>query len=142
MKINLIWLSLGSLALAAVSGTAFGGTDSLESATPPATAAASLPSTQKAAEPPNSQLTLTVVGPLGAQYHLVYAAGQGWQFVDVPSRSAIVKVKSDGTVAPLAAATSGEIRPQTVFIDGPTGYTFVWAEGGWKFVGNIATAER
>jgi hypothetical protein len=33
--------------------------------------------------------------------------------------------------------------PLTVFIDGPSGFTFVWdREGGWKFVGKIVDKGR
>jgi hypothetical protein len=29
-------------------------------------------------------------------------------------------------------------EPLTVFIDGPTGFTFVWMrDAGWKFVGRV-----
>jgi hypothetical protein len=35
-------------------------------------------------------------------------------------------------------AVSGD-EPLTVFIDGPSGFTYVWnRDGGWKFVGKIA----
>lgn len=37
---------------------------------------------------------------------------------------------------PEGAIPDGE--PLTVFIDGPSGFTFVWdRDGGWKFVGKI-----
>jgi hypothetical protein len=41
------------------------------------------------------------------------------------------------------AATERDAReymdPLSVFIDGPTGYTFTWTgEGGWKFAGRIS----
>lgn len=28
--------------------------------------------------------------------------------------------------------------PLAVFVDGPTGYTFAWVDGGWQFVGRIS----
>ena len=38
---------------------------------------------------------------------------------------------------PAKEATPAD-EPLTVFIDGPSGFTFVWdREGGWKFVGKI-----
>jgi hypothetical protein len=38
-----------------------------------------------------------------------------------------------------AASAVPSAEPLTVFIDGPSGYTFVWTrEGAWKFVGKIA----
>jgi hypothetical protein len=34
-------------------------------------------------------------------------------------------------------------QPLTVFIDGPSGYTYVWMrDEGWKFVGRIAGRSR
>jgi hypothetical protein len=43
------------------------------------------------------------------------------------------------------AATLGALDgdPLTVFIDGPTGYTFVWTDtSGWKFVGYLSGGAR
>src|SRR5262249_38784288 len=136
-RMKAIWLSLASFPLAAITSTAFACGDSVRSEMGP-TAEVTGPADQA-----DSRLALTVLGPSGATYHLVYTAGQGWQFVDLPTRIAPIKVKSSVDLALPFAATSGEVHPQTVFIDGPTGYTFVWvADGGWKFVGNITGADR
>ena len=131
-----IWLPLMSFPLAAIIGTAFGCSNSVRSETGPHAAVA-----RHMDLAGDSRVALTVVGPSGARYHLVYTAGQGWQFVDPAPRIAAWKVKSGVDFAPPFGTTSGEVHPETVFIDGPTGYTFVWvAEQGWKFVGNIEAA--
>ena len=130
-----IWLSLASFPLAVISSTAFACSYSPKSETGPPAELTS------AAVQADSRLALAVVGPSGDTYHLVYAPGQGWQFVNLPTGVAPIKVKSSGDFATLFAATTSEVHPQTVFIDGPTGYTFVWvADSGWKFVGTITAA--
>jgi hypothetical protein len=50
--------------------------------------------------------------------------------------------------APISAAHAATREqtgadPLAVFVDGPTGYTFVYtAENGWKFVGYLSDAAR
>ena len=91
----------------------------------------------------DSPLTLAVVAPSGAQYRLAYAAGQGWRFVDGIPDSLSLKLASNGNVKAVLSPTSDSLQPQAVFIDGPTGYTFVWVpEGRWQFVGHVAIANR
>jgi hypothetical protein len=74
--------------------------------------------------------------------NLAYIRGCGWRYLHVRqpmnqplSEPGYMRVSE---TAPLSAATlSGE--PLTLFIDGPTGYTFVWSrDRGWKFVGEVA----
>jgi hypothetical protein len=75
-------------------------------------------------------------------FNLAYVRGCGWRYLHV--RQTMSQPLSEpgymrvSETAPLSAATlSGE--PHTVFIDGPTGYTFVWSrDRGWKFVGEVA----
>ena len=103
----------------------------------PAAAASSAPDLT------DSPLALTVVAPSGAQYRLAYAAGQGWRFLDRIPEGLLVEVASSDNVVPPVTPTSADPQPQAVFIDGPTGYTFVWVpERRWQFVGRIEPASR
>ncbi|MBP0593332.1 hypothetical protein J8I87_27240 [Paraburkholderia sp. LEh10] len=87
-------------------------------------------------------LTLMIQSPSGEAVRLTYAADEGWQ---TDPGSAVVK-QSSGRVEPVSAPQSGAEsalddaagKPMTVFIDGPTGYTYYWSrEQGWKFVGRL-----
>jgi hypothetical protein len=96
-----------------------------------------------AADLADSPLALTVVAPSGAQYRLAYAAGQGWRFVDRIPEGLRLEVASNDDVAPPVIPTPGELQPQAVFIDGPSGNTFVWVpERRWRFVGRIGPASQ
>ena len=81
-------------------------------------------------------MNLVVEGPTGARFGLLYTAGQGFRFVDrVASDDAIQVAANDKIALPVLEE---EAQPLTVFIDGPTGYTFVWMpDHGWRFVGHI-----
>lgn len=77
-----------------------------------------------------------------APLNLAYFRGCGWRYL--PVRQAMSQLLSEprgvrvSEAAPLSAALPPG-QPLTVFIDGPTGYTFVWIrDGGWKFVGQMA----
>jgi hypothetical protein len=86
----------------------------------------------------NSPVTLLVQPPVGGTLRLTYIPDDGWRFDDHDS-----SLKStEARVTPAAASQKKEDtiakRPITVFIDGPTGYTYVWTrDQGWKFVGRI-----
>jgi hypothetical protein len=101
-------------------------------------------STGEAASPnEGSATTLRVVAPTGAHYRLAFVAGPGWRFIDSLPGADLVKVASNGVVPTPQSDGVGGDQPQSVFIDGPTGYTFAWsAERGWYFVGHIAGAEH
>lgn len=95
-------------------------------------------------------LTLLLSGPKGEHSTLVYSADSGWRMqpgwnvkADVAaSGSRLTPVAMPiGSEAPAEAPT--QARPLTVFLDGPTGFTFVYvADEGWKFVGQLATPAR
>ena len=92
--------------------------------------------------------TLLVEGTDGNEVRLVHVSGCGWKQVadekSGESSLALPKMSLSPVVASHAETTSttGD-DPMTVFIDGPTGYTFVWtAEGGWKFVGYLSDGAR
>lgn len=126
-----------ALALYAAGGAAFGGDYSVGAA-PPTSAAR--PSTL-ASDVVDPTLTISVLAPTGAWYRLAYAVGQGWRFVERNPDELLLA--SNGDVAPSPAPASSEEQPQSVFVDGPTGYVFVWnAEHNWRFLGRIAGAAR
>jgi hypothetical protein len=86
----------------------------------------------------HSPLTLFVQSPGGSTLRLTYIQDDGWKFDD-PDASL---EWTEGRVTPAMASQQKEdavaTRPLTVFIDGPTGYTYVWIrDQGWKFVGRI-----
>src|SRR5882672_4449995 len=70
-------------------------------------------------------VNLVVEGPTGARFGLVYTAGKGFRFVDRVASSGTIEVASNGNTLPLPELLEEE-QPLTVFIDGPTGFTFVW----------------
>ena len=77
-----------------------------------------------------------------APFKLAYYRGCGWRYL--PFRQTMGQPLSEpramrvSQAAPSSAAIPSS-EPLTVFIDGPTGYTFVWApDKGWKFVGQMA----
>jgi hypothetical protein len=125
-----------ALALIAGGDTAFAGGDSPGSAPAPAA-----PSSTFADGVKDLPLTLTVLAPSGVRYRLAYAGGPGWQFVGrVPDH---LLLASNGDVALSPPQTSSGNQPQSILIDGPTGYTFVWIpERGWQFVGRLAEPSR
>ena len=98
--------------------------------------AAPMPSTAS-----SPALTLTVVAPNGVHFRMGLVAGQGWQYLDPAPAQGLVKVASNGTT-PASSEIGGE-QPQSVFIDGPTGYMFTWNAGrGWHFIGHVERNER
>jgi hypothetical protein len=93
-----------------------------------------------------SPLTLYVEDPSGNAFRLVHVQGEGWKYAegwkspDHARYSLFRKTALGSTTAePAAKATVPDDEPLTVFIDGPSGFTYVWnRDGGWKFVGKIA----
>jgi hypothetical protein len=86
----------------------------------------------------HSPLTLLVQSPGGSTNRLTYIQDDGWTLDD---RDASIE-QTEGRVTPAAASQQKEDavsnHPLTVFIDGPSGYTYVWIrDQGWKFVGHI-----
>jgi len=93
-----------------------------------------------------SPLTLYMEDSDGNAFRLVHVQGTGWRYAEgwkSPNNAEAslphkVALKST-TSAPAAKGATPDDEPLTVFIDGPSGFTFVWdREGGWKFVGKIA----
>jgi hypothetical protein len=87
----------------------------------------------------NAPLTLDVQTPTGATARLTYADDDGWRLDDRDARLKPTEARiTQASTEPLTEASGGE-RPMTVFIDGPTGFTYVWMrEQGWKYVGRLS----
>ncbi len=93
-----------------------------------------------------SPLTLYIEDASGNAFRLVHVQGTGWKYaeghksVDRSDRSLFHQIAFGSKTLPRAANAaipSGE--PLTVFIDGPSGFTYVWnRDEGWKFVGKVA----
>lgn len=92
--------------------------------------------------PATTPLTLMIQSPTGGAVRLTYVADEGWK---ADPSAALAKqgagrVEAVSTAPPDAVADLDESmrKPMTVFIDGPTGFTYFWSrERGWKFVGRL-----
>jgi hypothetical protein len=91
-----------------------------------------------------SPVSLYLEDPDGNAFRLVRVEGAGWTYVegwkergnDSFFRKVLLGSKP---AAPAAEALVESDGPLTVFIDGPSGFTYVWyRDEGWKFVGKIA----
>ena len=72
--------------------------------------------------------TIFLNGPRGDRSTLTYSAGAGWRL----HAGWRAEDRSNDHPTPLE-------QPLTVFLDGPTGNTFIYVlEGGWRFVGRVA----
>lgn len=81
-------------------------------------------------------VTLLVQAPDGHTLRLSYGRDQGWKLFGRTFGG-----KLAAATLPDSDARSPEPadEPLTVFIDGPSGYTYVWmADSGWQFIGHIA----
>ena len=91
-----------------------------------------------------SPLTLYMEDTNGNAFRLVHVQGTGWKYAegwkspDSAAASLFRKVAFQSTTPAPAKGATPDGKPLTVFIDGPSGFTFVWdREGGWKFVGKM-----
>ena len=90
--------------------------------------------------------TLYMEDASGNPFRLVQVEGAGWTYAEgwkSPDRASgwlfRKTAASSITQAPVAKAAVADEQPLTVFIDGPSGFTYVWyRDTGWKFVGKIA----
>ncbi|MDM0112735.1 hypothetical protein QTI66_11295 [Variovorax sp. J22R133] len=100
-------------------------------------------------------LTLLLSGPGGKPSALVYSQDGGWRLhagwdAAAPGAQSASAGTSTGFIRtglkppPIPAEVQAPVeRPLTVFIDGPTGFTYIYgSDEGWKFVGQIANANR
>lgn len=93
-----------------------------------------------------SSLTLFVQHPDGHEMRLEYHPGNGWRTQPGRGarRTAQQEVALRATAASAEEAPPAEGQPLSVFVDGPTGYVFVWnaEEARWNFVGHVAEPGR
>jgi len=90
--------------------------------------------------------TLYLEDASGNAFRLVRVEGSGWKYADgwkaseLLAKSPLQEVSYEPSRPERPAeAISNVDEPLTVFIDGPSGFTFVYnKEGGWKFVGKLA----
>lgn len=92
-----------------------------------------------------SPFTLYVEDPNGNPFRLVRVEGGAWKYAEgwrSPDRAGNWLFRKTGfgstTPAPAAKEAVPDEEPLSVFIDGPSGFTFVWnRDDGWKFVGKV-----
>lgn len=86
----------------------------------------------------HSPLTLPVRSPGGSTLRLTYIQDDGWKLDDRDSSLEWTEGHITTAVAAQQREDAIANRPLTVFIDGPTGYAYVWIrDQGWKFIGRI-----
>lgn len=83
-------------------------------------------------------LTLFIEAPAGNTFQLAYFPTEGWKFVPQPIQAALIPI-----AMPSPDESSVVEEPLAVFIDGPTGATFVWMrDARWEFVGCVTNRKR
>ena len=88
-----------------------------------------------------SPLTLVVKSASGSTSRLTYVENDGWRFDDSDASLKPGEVRL--TPVTTQPVEPGAKQPLTVFIDGPSGFTYIWVrDEGWKFVGRIAERSR
>ena len=86
-------------------------------------------------------LSIAVDGPKGASFRLVYKGGNGWQFADHSATKLVSAAQQEGPTGLIETLPTDTL--QSVFVDGPTGYVFVYViDEGWRFVGSVTDAKR
>jgi hypothetical protein len=97
----------------------------------------------------NSMPTITLSGPKGDRLTLVHSQEGGWQlqagWPAVPADDSFRMTEAVfSDVVPTAADDRPVLEsPLSVYIDGPTGFTFIYVlDEGWKFVGQVAGSAR
>lgn len=93
------------------------------------------------AQTQNAALIIFLIGPGGDRFTLVRSADDGWRLQAGwnPEGTGWSKAVPAAVGASPVAAQQALERPLTVFVDGPTGSTFMYVlDEGWKFVGRVA----
>ena len=86
-------------------------------------------------------LSIAVADQNGTSFRLVYSAGNGWRFADHTGPRIASADSRQGPTGPIRALPAD--TPQSVVVDGPTGYVFVYLmDEGWRFVGNVVDTKR
>lgn len=145
--------ALTGLALAAITTVSYAVPDIASEPRIERTEAAPLATAPARAEPSYAgrglPLTLHVEDSSG-NFQLIRVEGAGWKYAEErksPGSAAAslfrkVAFRSTTPARPPKEVTPGD-EPLTVFIDGPSGFTFVWYRAsGWKFVGKVSDNSR
>jgi hypothetical protein len=94
--------------------------------------------------------TLVLTDANGHRVRLNYSPGRGWTYLAGQRPAQTPRALSLADFSPVMRAQAlsdadadrqalANADPLSVFIDGPTGYTFAWTgDGGWKFVGRVS----
>jgi hypothetical protein len=99
------------------------------------------PNTSVADAHEHAPLSIAIDGPKGSSFRLIYTAGNGWKFADPAGPKLVSVSQQEGPTGPIEAIPTG--APQSVFVDGPSGYVFVYVlDEGWRFVGSVADRKR
>lgn len=128
-----------AVAAAASYGSAAGAADvdTAPSAPPPHVVALQSSRPDVRAPRAAAPLTLHLEDASGNAVRLVHLPGVGWQYDQARGAGSPLKKAALQTTA-TPAPGSGDDFPLTVFIDGPSGFTYVWnRDDGWKCVGRL-----
>ena len=88
-------------------------------------------------------LALFIDAPTAGTFQLVYVPDEGWKYADRAMGVKPIEAALTPTAMPRSDEGSAADEPLTVFIDGPTGFTYVWMrDTGWKFVGRVSDWRR
>ena len=94
---------------------------------------------RRVAERPTSTapLTMLVEDPAGNRVRLTHVPGAGWTY-ESGKRAASPLRKTALPPAPATPSDGDASTSLTVFIDGPSGFTYVWnRDKGWTFIGKL-----
>lgn len=84
-------------------------------------------------------LILTVQTPSGGMSRLTYAERDGWRLEEHAEPMEQEEARITPASIERQQEESSSEQPMTVFIDGPTGFTYAWVTGhGWKFIGRLS----
>jgi hypothetical protein len=142
MRLFLVATAALTLATFARTGAAAGSAECADGAQVDPTAAHNVAAQrEQTAGAATSPLTLVVKSASGSTSRLTYVENDGWQFDD--SDASLKRGEARLTPVTTQRGEPGAKQPLTVFIDGPSGFTYIWVrDEGWKFVGRIAERSR
>jgi hypothetical protein len=94
---------------------------------------------RRVAERPTSTapLSMLVEDPAGNRVRLTHVPGSGWKYES--DKRAASPLRKTALQSAAAAPSDGDASTSlTVFIDGPSGFTYVWnRDKGWTFIGKL-----
>ncbi|GJH28913.1 hypothetical protein [Caballeronia novacaledonica] len=81
-------------------------------------------------------LSFAIENMSGDKSRLTYVANDGWQVDHRAGGPEAIRTKQVAVAKEMDNLQPG--RPVSVFVDGPSGFTYVWLpDQGWRFVGRI-----